>query len=49
MARQVPSSEVLAAFGLDERDLAPISWGQERCWRADDLILKPADNVEEAD
>jgi uncharacterized protein (TIGR02569 family) len=47
--RQVPGSEVLAAFGLAGNRPEPVAGGQGRVWQAGSVILKPVDNQAEAE
>jgi uncharacterized protein (TIGR02569 family) len=42
VARRSPPSPVLRAFGVDGPSV-PLAGGQESSWRADDVVLKPAD------
>jgi uncharacterized protein (TIGR02569 family) len=44
-----PPDRVLVAFGLPERSARAIGGGQGRAWSAGDLVLKPVDDVVEAD
>jgi uncharacterized protein (TIGR02569 family) len=47
--RQVPGSDVLAAFGLAGSPLQPLAGGQGRAWQAGAVILKPVGNQAEAE
>jgi uncharacterized protein (TIGR02569 family) len=44
-----PPDRVLAAFGLPGQSARPIGGGQGHAWSAGSLVLKPVENVAEAD
>ena len=41
---QKPSDRVIKAFDVTE-EIEPIKGGEDRCWRAGELILKPCDGI----
>ena len=47
--RRRPSLEVLAAYGLSDQRLEPLSGGQGDAWRVGSVVLKPVGNQAEAD
>lgn len=49
MPRIHPPREVLDAFDVDGEDLVPLPGGQERSWRAGDVVLKPVNDPTEAE
>ena len=42
---QKPSDRVIEAFKIT-KEIEPISGGEDRCWRAGELILKPCEKAE---
>ncbi len=49
VVRTPPPAHVIRAFGRQPEQLVPLSGGQGESWRADDLVLKPIGDADEAE